>query len=264
LVALLAPAAAGAKQLTVTRGDVRATLTYSRDAATFGYKADGLKIVRGGQLLYDAIPHPASCQDLPCGPAVGFGTRLPPLRVRDLDADGEPEVIYAAYTGGAHCCVVGQVFALTADGSGYTSVDRNFGNPDFWIQDLNGDGRPEVVTADDAFAYRFTSYAFSGLPLSVLRYDHGSFTDITDSFPDRLRAEAKAFWREYKRLRTNRDGTERGQIAAWVADLYRLGKRKHALRILKREVRNGYLSGAGGGAKFIHTLHLFLLRRGYA
>src|SRR5262245_46897289 len=33
----------------------------------------------------------------------------PSARVRDLDADGEPEVFLDTYTGGAHCCSVTHV-----------------------------------------------------------------------------------------------------------------------------------------------------------
>ena len=264
MLALLVPAGAAAKRYSARSGSVEATLTYSRDAANYGFKADGLKIVRGGQVLYDGVPHPAECGDLPCGPTVDFGPGLPPLIVRDLDADGEPEVVYSAYTGGAHCCSVAQVFELSPGASGYTAVGRFFGDPGFGIEDLDGDGRPEIVTADDAFAYRFTAYLFSGLPLSVLRYDHGRFVDVTRSFPRLLQPEARQFWRAYKDLRKNRDDSARGMAAAWAADQYRLGKRAHALRMLRKEVRHGYLAHPGGGAKFIRTLDRFLLRRGYA
>jgi hypothetical protein len=264
LLGLLAPAAAGAQQLTVSRGDVSATLSYSRDAADFGYTTEKLTIVRGGQMLYDAIPHPAGCQDFACGPTVGFGFGQPPLIVRDLNADGEPEVIYTAYTGGAHCCILAQVFELAPGGAAYTAADRFFGDPGFGLGDLDSDGRLEIVTADDAFAYRFTSYAFSGLPLQVLRYDHGRFADVTNAFPGALRREAGVFWHAYKRLRKNRDDTPRGLIAAWAADQYRLGKRRYALEILHREARRGYLSHPDASGKFIRALDRFLRRGGYA
>jgi hypothetical protein len=242
---------------------VTATLTYSTDAQNYAFKADGLTIVRNGQTLYNAVPQPAACQGSPCGPTVGFGKGLPPLQVRDLDADGEPEVVYSAYTGGAHCCSVGEVFQLSADATRYTTADRNFGDPGFGIQDLNGDGRIEIVTADDAFAYTFSAYAFSGLPLSVLRYDHGTFNDVTSSFPQKLRREARQFWRGYLHLRRNKDDTARGQIAAWAADQYRLGKRSYALGILKREVGKGFLAQPGGGKRFIRDLDKFLRGHGY-
>jgi hypothetical protein len=263
LLVLLIPPAAEAKQVTVSSGGVKATLTYSKDAANFGFKADGLTITRNGQLLYDAAPNPSACKDFPCGPTVGFGDQ-PPLRVVDLDADAEPEVIYSAYTGGAHCCSVAQVFQLAPGASGYSSVDRYFGDPGFTVRDLDPDGRPEVVSADDSFAYRFTAYAFSGLPFLALRYDHGKFRDVTGSFPRLIRRDARQFWRGYLKLRHNPDDSARGQVAAWAADQYRLGKRAYAREVLRREVRRGFLAKPGGGAKFIAELDRFLKRRGYA
>ncbi|MEA2444238.1 MAG: hypothetical protein QOJ12_1530 [Thermoleophilales bacterium] len=263
LIALSLPASAIAKQVSVSSGGVTATLTYSTDAQNYGFKADGLTIVRNGQTLYDAVPAPAICQGYPCGPTVGFGKGLPPLQVRDLDADGEPEVIYSAFTGGAHCCSIAEVFQLSGDAAHYTTVDRNFGDPGFGVQDLNRDGRPEIVTADDAFAYTFSAYAFSGLPLSVLQYDHGSFTDVTSAYPRLLRREARQFWRAYLKLRHNKDDTSRGQVAAWAADQYRLGKRSYARTVLRREVRKGFLGSPGGGAKFIRVLDKFLRAHGY-
>lgn len=265
-VIALAPTATATatKQLTVSGGDVKATLTYSRDSANFGYRTEKLTITRAGQVLYNAVPHPSACRGFACGPTVGFGPGQPPLVVRDLDGDGEPEVVYSANTGGAHCCSVGQFFSLAAGGKRYSTVDRLFGDPGFGIEDLNHDGRPELVTADDAFAYRFTFYAASGLPLSVLRFDHGRFAEITRKFPGRLRKEAAEFWRTYRRIRKSHDDSPRGQVSAWAADEYRLGNRTHALAVLHKEVRSGFLAQPGGGAKFIRTLDRFLRRRGYA
>jgi hypothetical protein len=262
VLALALPAAAEAKQLTVSSGQVKATLTYSKNASGFGYKGEKLTIARAGQTLFDGVPGPGKCRGT-CDPTVGFGSRQPPLIVRDVDEDSEPEVVYTAYTGGAHCCIVAQFYALSADSTHYAPVSHFFGDPGFGIEDLDHNGELEVVTADDAFAYRFTSYAFSGLPLLVLRYSHGVFTDLTTSFPGRLRAESARFWRNYKKLRGNSDDTPRGQISAWAADQYRLGHRKHALAVLRAQGRRGFLAHPGGAAKFIARLDRFLRKHGY-
>ena len=41
------------------------------------------------------------------------GKRDTPLQVVDLDADGEPEVLVDAYTGGAHCCALTEILRFT-------------------------------------------------------------------------------------------------------------------------------------------------------
>src|SRR4051794_40115117 len=162
LALLVAAPAAGAKTFSAQQGSVSATLTYANQGAT------NLTIARGGATLFSGVPKLKECGQ-PCGPS-GFDND-PPLRVLDLDADGEPEVVYSAYTGGAHCCTGAQVYRLNAQGSGYESRERNFWDPGFQIRLF--DGVPYFFTADDAFAYRFTAYAFSGLPLLILRYSHG-------------------------------------------------------------------------------------------
>jgi hypothetical protein len=264
LALALPPAGADAKQLRVTGGQVKATLTYTRSSDPTGYKTQNLTIERAGQKLFTGVPSIKACKGFECSPTVGLGPRQPPLIVRDLDGDGEPEVVYSAFTGGAHCCSVAAFYELAAGATRYASVERDFGDPGFGIKDLDHDGLPEVVTADDAFAYRFTSYAFSGLPMLVLRYDHGHFKGITSGFKTRLRTEARDFWKGYKNLRASKDDTPRGQISAWAADEYRLGRRTHALAVLRREVRRGHLAHPGGGASFIRALDRFLKRRGYA
>jgi hypothetical protein len=262
VLTLALPAAAEATQLSVGSGQVKATLTYSKNASGFGYKGEKLTIVRAGQTLFNGVPGPGKCRET-CDPTVALGSAQPPLIVRDIDDDSEPDVVYTAYTGGAHCCIVAEFYALSPDSTRYTRVSHFFGDPGFRIEDLDHNGQPEVVTADDRFAYRFTAYAFSGLPLLVLRYSHGVFTDLTTSFPGRLRAESARFWRNYKKLRGNKDDTARGQISAWAADQYRLGHRKHALAVLRAQARRGFLAHPGGAAKFITRLDRFLRKHGY-
>jgi hypothetical protein len=264
VAALCLAQAASAKQVTVQRGWVTATLSYSAGDAGFGYTFDGLKIVRAGKALYDDVPAPVACRQFGCGPTVGFKA-IPPLRVRDLDADGEPEVLLTAFSGGAHCCIVAQIFQLKPDASGYSAMDRDFGNGGFELRDLNRDGRPEFVSDDDAFAYRFTAYAFSGRPIVISLYDHGKYVNVTERFPRLVRRNARFFWRGYLSLRRNRDDSPRGQISAWAADQYRLGKRAYALRVLRREARRGFLgSSPARRQRFIQVLDQFLRTRGYA
>jgi hypothetical protein len=262
-VLCMAPAAS-AKQVTVERGSVTATLSYSKAPdGGYGYSFDRLEITRDGKLLHDGVPVPAPCREFACGPTIGI-KGFPALRVRDLDRDGEPEVLLSAFTGGAHCCVIAQILVLNADRSGYDPFDFDFGNGGFSLRDPDRDGRPEFVSSDEAFAYRFTAYAFSGRPILISHFEDGSFVDVTSSFPALIRRDAKFYWRGYKTLRVNRDGTARGQIAPWAADQYRLGRRAAALKVLRREARGGFLgSTPARGLKFVKTLDKFLRGRGY-
>ncbi|MFL5957226.1 MAG: FG-GAP repeat domain-containing protein [Solirubrobacterales bacterium] len=247
---------ANAKTFSAQQGSVSATITYTKTATTH------LTISRNGATLFDGVPSLQECSDA-CAPS-GF-TDDPPLRVLDLDGNGEPEVVYSAYSGGAHCCSIAQVYRLNAAANGYDTSEHDFGDPGFALKDLDGDGRPEWMTGDDAFAYRFTAYAFSALPVQVLRFGADGFSDVTNSFPGTINSDLDRWWKRYRRVRGHRDGTELGPVSAWAADMYRLGKRAHVLKVLRSEARHGRLRGPGHtqGARYVKVLDKFLRKSGY-
>src|SRR3954452_512178 len=100
---------------------------------------------------------------------VGDGPAFPQIRkavrVRDLDGDHEPEILVDAYSGGAHCCERTRVYSF--DGSDYAFTVHQWGNQDYALRDPDGDGRPELVSGDDRFAYAFSAYAFSVFPVRI-------------------------------------------------------------------------------------------------
>jgi hypothetical protein len=260
-------ASADAKTVVAKAGQVEATLRYH--TTNNGTQVDDLKIVRAGHLLFDGVPSPRACSNPrlahgeDCFPTEGKST--PPLRVVDLDGDGEPEVVYSAFTGGAHCCSVAQVYRLAPDQASYDAVDRSFGDGGFLLRDIERDGRIEFASDDDRFAYVFTAYVASGRPLQILRFRNGGFSDVTSSYPALIRRDAKFWWRGYRATRFGHDGFQQGQVAAWAADEYRLGKRSSVIRLLRKENRRGALaSSARKGARFIARLDKFLRRLGYA
>jgi hypothetical protein len=246
---------ARADDLTATSPHVQATVHVASSPDGRG-RARDLEIVRNGQTLFDARPAPDGCvgQCAPTGVALA-----------DLDGDGEPEVLYHADTGGAHCCHIVQVYWLLADASGYLTITHDFRSAPFAIRDLDGDGRAEFVTSDLQFeAFRLGS-ANDALPLSILRYDRLRFTDVTRSYRGRLRREAGAFWRTYRSSRASTEGTWFASLMAWAADEYRLGHRAAVLRTLQVEARHGFLRGpVGSSSSLIRFLDRYLRKRGYA
>jgi hypothetical protein len=185
--------------------------------------------------------------------------------VVDLDRDGEPEVIYSAFTGGAHCCFVGQVYYLAPDRTRYLAVDRSFGNGGFRLHDIEPDGLIEFASDDDRFTYTFAPYVASGRPLQIWRFVNGAFLDVTGRYPGLVRRDANYWWRYYKTLRFGPEGFQQGIVAPWAADEYRLGKRSSVLRLLRNENHRGALDRSKRrGARFIKRLDKFLRRLGYA
>ena len=258
LLALATATPARADTQTASLGAVKATLSFRSDDGA--YRDLRLTIVRSGRVLYDAAPEDKSCNDV-CFPGRLAGGRS--VHVRDLDADGEPEVIADLYTGGAHCCSLARVYRF--DGGAYRETTHDFGNALYRLGDIDGDRRAEFVSSDDRLAYEFTAYAFSVFPVQIWSYADGGFSDATNRFPARVRADASRAWRVYREAYRRREFPPRGAAAAWAADEYRLGKRASALRRLRTLARRGELPGGPprSQARFVRVLDAALLRLGY-
>jgi hypothetical protein len=235
-------------------------------AAQYGNKDPHLVVTRAGAPAFDGSPIPAGspCTEEGCIYAAS-GKRAAPLQVVDLDADGEPEVLVDTYTGGAHCCALTEI--LRFDGTSYAPFEASWGNLGYDLRDLDGDARPEFVTADDAFSYAFASFAGSFHPPLVLDYDAaapGSFRDVTRRFPALARRNARAALHALARARHAHFETL-GPVAAYVADLYLLGRGREVRPYLARARRRGDLRNATGRAPrgFERKLLAFLHKQGY-
>lgn len=267
LLAILAlPRTSYAETITAGSGQVSAELTYTASADSYLAELGNLRVTRDATVVYDAKVD--SCG----GPCYVIGDTAGPetLRVVDLDLDGEPEVIASAYTGGAHCCAIAVILHYQPGTGTYVVAARNFGDPGFSIEDLDNDQRPELLTADSRFGYRFTAFAFSGMPVLIYSFDHGAFADVSKNFRSAIRADAVS-WRHWirkgiKRGKLRRYNDLRGFYAAWAADEYRLGHATAVRRTLKKAARRGWLKGNGIGrqnAAFVRDLLGFLKRTGY-
>lgn len=243
---------------------VSADLSYRETNGRFG-RLD-IAVRRHGILTLAAPMSRFACRD--CAVS-GFDTLVEhPLTVRDLDGDGDPEILVDLYTGGAHCCFWTAI--LHYDGHTYRGNAVFWGDPGYELRDLDGDGRPELITSDDRFAYEFTSYAASVLPLLIDRYDHGKLTDVTNDYPAVVRREAASLWTEYLEAR-GRAGTDvRGILAAWLADEYRLGLAVQGWNRIDAAYRRGDVSAPRvdplwpAGRKYLGALRAFLTKTGYA
>jgi hypothetical protein len=195
------------------------------------------------------------------------------LYLQDLDGDGDPEVFVDTYSGGAHCCTIVPIYRWDGAAGRYRRLTAFFGNAGFTLDDLDHDGRPEFVTSDDRFSYRFTAYAFSARPPLVLAYGTNrdgkvALRDVTAGFPQLVRDDARAWLRELPRAR--KEGDPRGIVAAYVADLWLLGRKGEANRFLRRALRRGDLRSQfaddtlwKSGRAYIRDLKRFLRRHGY-
>ena len=86
---------------------------------------------------------------------------------RDLDGDGQPDVHFSSYSGGAHCCTTHHVYRLKPQVRKTATYNAgNAGGGEFI--DLPGRKAPIMVSADDSSANAFAPYANSYFPLVIL------------------------------------------------------------------------------------------------
>lgn len=253
LLALLAaaPAAAGAETRTAQAGGVRAALVSDDQTPSF---VPRLRVERGATVFED---EPARC-----GEDGTFCESPYPeeeaLSVRDLDADGEPEVVLSLYSRGAHCCVRGVVYRW--DGATYVATSRSFADADFRLRDLGDGGAVEWVTRDARFAYVFGGFGDSRFPVRVLHWAAGAWSDVSRGYRAELRRDARRHWRTYLSFR-RRDYDCEGVLAAWMADKVRLGEAAEGWRRIRAADRRGDLEP--GGRVYVRRLRRHLALFGY-
>lgn len=193
----------------------------------------------------------------------------PSLTVRDLDADGEPEVVLDTYSGGAHCCLDSRIFRHLPGQGAYAQTRHRWGNVGYRPRNLDGRDGVELVTADDRFAYEFTAFAASFFPLRIWRFDGGRLVDVTRLFPGQIEHDAAGLWRAYRGLRPPAEDV-RGVLAAWIADQCLLGRERQGWAVLEAAYRRGELgpapelAGWAQGRSYLRALRTYLRTLGYA
>ena len=250
-------------------GDVAAQLTYDKQS-DFQYRDVRIKVTRGGATLLDILV-PAPCDDCPVIPQGGGDPEIPSLTVRDLNADGEPEVLVDLYTGGAHCCSYTQIWSYHEPTNAYRRVKGSWGDYFYELEDLNGDGRPEFNSRDFRFAAAFTAYAASGTPPRIFTFQGGKLVNVTKNkaFRGVIKKNLRDYLALYKEVRKDPDLPDvRGFLAAYVADKYLLGQGDTAFDLVNAAYRRGELKPIEGdtspsGKKYISNLRKFLRKTGY-
>jgi hypothetical protein len=257
----LAPAlAASAASTSASSGTTSATFTYGGSFPIATHPL--LTIRRTGQVIYRHAVTSSLCANQ-CWPSIAAGETT--LQVVSLNASG-PDVVLSLYSGGAHCCFIDQVFAPS--GSTYVKSQYDFGDPGARVTKLAGTSTPVFLSADDAFAYAFTDYAASGLPVKVLAFSDNHFVDVTRSYPTLIANDAKRWWSAFESERSTHYADSTGLFAAWAADEYLLGHVANANAVALAQARAGRLhSGLSpiepSGVAFVHQLERFLIRHGY-
>jgi hypothetical protein len=266
---LLSASTALATTQTASAGNVSASFSFSGSFPN--YTGETLSISQSGSVLYHEPVSSKYC-GTQCAPGVvtGHGSSV---HVVDLEGSTQPpDVVLDLFSGGAHCCFIDQVFSLEPGTTTYVVSQHNFGDPGERLEPIGPGGRDVFVTADDSFAYEFTDYAASGLPLQILGFSQGRFANITRAYPKLIAKDAALWLRVYRGTARQHYQDSVGAIAAWAADADELGHSRHVAVYLAQQARLGHLNSAlnslspkaaPDGAKFVAKLKRFLRRHGY-
>ncbi len=162
-----------------------------------------------------------------------------------------PEVVFATFSGGAHCCNVVQIAVSSKDGKSWSRVDGGMYDGDVrGAEDADGDGRYELVNRDNRFLYAFSSYAGSLAPTQIQRLQNGALVNVTRkaSFRPRLLQEHE----NIRRLMGDvaRAQEKNGFLAGYVAQSALIGDGAQAwnfmLRHYDRKATEGLVNCTAG------------------
>jgi len=257
--------AASTASETVTVGAVTARFTY--DAAAPLSRAAHLKISQSGRSVFDSSVHSSWCDHQCWSQFLGAGRSV--FHVVRLEPGAPPAVVLDLYSGGAHCCSIVQVYAKHSTTGHYGVTQRNFWDPGYRFVTSGPGGSSDFLTADDTFAYAFTDFAASGMPVQVLRFSHGSYRDVTRKFPGLIVRDASQWLHAFQSAASSHYTDTVGVVAAWAADEEMLGHDARVRSFLAAQLAAGHLrSGLSpiqpGGAAFVRALEHFLVVHHYA
>lgn len=257
-LALLAAPASALKPgyRTVVNKGVKATVSWSKGNGILGDKPV-VTITRQSVREVNHRHLAAKC-DL-CG-SIAVPRRS--LHVRDLDGDGDPEVLVDLFSGGAHCCSTTIIFTFVRDH--YKAIVASWGNDSYVVTDYDHNGVKELLTGDDRFSEEFTAYAFGARPILLFSLLDHRIKDVTRAFPTEIQGQMNMFDRA---LANRHKGDDlRGVVAARAADMALLGQAGGIEAFVDDAQQRGLLDGDStwpAGAKYKPALLKFLRKLGY-
>jgi hypothetical protein len=201
----------------ISQGPVRATLTYREEKREDG-EAFYIPIVT---IMVDG-------RDVARleGEDVGFSEQPVSIQIAEMDpGNPHPEVVVSFYTGGAHCCSNTKVVTASSDGAVWSTIDvGEFDGSPLLATDLDGDGRYEIATRDNAFLYAFACYACSETPLQVICVENGEVKNVTEE--PRFKRAHEGWLKSI--IENVSDDDVNGFLAGYVGEKILLGEGKQA------------------------------------
>lgn len=244
-------------------GNIQTEISYQSQPDSFCQQENThLKISRNNQVVFDELINQEAC--------LIAGKESESITIKDLNNDGEPEILIDWYTGGAHCCFFSLMYLYEPLSNKYFPISQDWFLGSYALKDENQDNIPEFHTWDTRFAYRFSSYANSGIPKRIWEFRHnGEFVDVTRQHPNLVYNDAYYWWTRFIEEQQAYEGGNQqageGFLAAYIANKALLGQEEDAWNRVRKSYRgNGCtLDGCVGREAFFVDVENFLKETGY-
>ena len=264
IAGLAGSSVAGAATQSISESHVTVTLMYH--GTTPREQNMHLTISRDDKVVYDETVTSKWCGSQ-CEPGIVAGERKVVHIVR-LGNNAPQSIVLDLYSGGAHCCSIEQVYTLSPNSTKVRKYEHNFGDPGVQIVKLDNSNSVEFLSANDAFAYAFTDYAASGMPIEIEHFSGGSFRNVTRSYRALVARDAKQWIVAFASAAPTHYEDTVGVVAAWAADEDMLGHSGEVARFLAAQAAAGHLNSAlspvmASGEKYVSSLQRFLRQHGY-
>ncbi len=233
-IALIAAAGAGTAQartesVTRTAGPITATLSYTNN----DQPSDVLRVADLELTVTASDGRPArtfSTADLDYEYPDNMIEPATVVTVRDVNGDGDPDVLVDTYWGGAHCCFETRLVTWSAPQGRFVLTSQLWGNTRPTLRHLNADGIPELVGYDDRFAYALgASYAASIFPARVWVVRGSRFVDVSTRYPALGVRSMRYAWAAYVRVKRIDRTSRANALAAYLAGASNAGPAQRRL-----------------------------------
>jgi hypothetical protein len=117
-----------------------------------------------------------------------FDQRVESISEASLSSDGKKTILIDVYSGGAHCCNTLYACKIKYDKLIFTDT-LYLADSYFDVEDIDKDGKEEILANDMMFAYAFTNFAETRAPYLVYIIENDKFKNISKKFPKIFRAQ---------------------------------------------------------------------------
>ena len=226
------------KMQVVESGKIRAEFSFqAEDEGAIG-KNLRLKIMRGGTPILDE-PVLLSTRSLIASSEpvnrIAEG-RFLNLAVRDIDADGEAEVIVdlLSLNRNQPCCAYTYIYRFEPTENKYSRLEQFWANVGYEVRDVEGDGVIEFESLDSRLLeFLDLSPADARFPKRILQYRQGKMVDVTRRYPQLVYDHAKQMWQEFQNRRAQKQEI-RGVLAAYLGNKYLLGEQEEGWALVEK------------------------------